>query len=114
MSDDLISKKKEIEKKYKEQLQKTIFNEEKSEETEKSYKLNSNNKRILSYCLIPIWVLVSSFLVVLLVEFFYPEYGDPKYVQPENIFLVLPIIPRIIILIIILSGISQIYKWGKK
>ena len=72
------------------------------------------NKKILSYILILIWVLVSSFLVVLIVEFFYPEYGDPKYVQSENIFLVLPIIPRIIVLIIILRGISQIYRWGKK
>jgi len=71
------------------------------------------NKKIFSYVLILIWVIVSAMITVLLVDFFYPEYGDPKYVQPENIFLVLPIIPRIIVLIIILGGIRQIYQWGK-
>jgi hypothetical protein len=46
MSDDLISKKKEIEKKYKEQLQKTIFNEEKGEESKELNKSNLKNNLV--------------------------------------------------------------------
>ena len=109
MNDDLISKKKEIEKKYKEQLQQTIFNEEKGEElwTDKS---NSNGDMILNYLVSIILGVLNGFL--LLTTRYFDMRDLPPWYGSDNANMFAGFF-GILFLSLVFTGISRLFTKDK-